>query len=428
MGLYIANDVGAAATDEPAVPCWRAGRHHHLTQIPIRPLHSTPASSGAGSSALVPTYDAIVVGGGFMGCSIARYVRARGGSVLLLEREPDLLRRASYANQARVHNGYHYPRSLLTGLRSRVNFPRFVDEFRECVVDDFDKYYAVARRFSKVTGDQFATFCRRIDAPAEPAPPEVRALFDRRLVESVFRVREYAFDAVRLRDMLRRTMRESGVEVRLGVEARTVAPAPGGGGLILTYADGGETRQAAAREVFNCTYSGLNELLARSGLPPIPLKHEFTEMALVEVPEVLRAIGITLMCGPFFSVMPFPSAGLHSFSHVRYTPHFGWEERSAADVIPRPARELAERAETNFPRMVRDAQRYVPALAGVRYVSSLWEVKTVLPSSEVDDSRPILFRADHGLPGLTCVLGGKIDNVFDVLAEMDARDTVGAAP
>jgi hypothetical protein len=42
-------------------------------------------------------------------------------------------------------------------------------------------------------------------------------------------------------------------------------------------------------------------------------------------------------------------------------------------------------------------------------------VKTVLPASERDDGRPILVRHDVGLPGLTCVLAAKIDNVFDML-------------
>ena len=65
--------------------------------------------------------------------------------------------------------------------------------------------------------------------------------------------------------------------------------------------------------------------------------------------------------------------------------------------------------------MVRDAERYVPALAATRHVDSLWEMKTVLPQSEVDDSRPVLHRTDCGLPGLTCVLGGKIDNVYDMM-------------
>ena len=36
------------------------------------------------------------------------------------------------------------------------------------------------------------------------------------------------------------------------------------------------------------------------------------------------------MCGPFFSLMPFPAAGLQTLSHVRYTPHFAWLERDHA--------------------------------------------------------------------------------------------------
>jgi len=51
--------------------------------------------------------------------------------------------RASYNNQARIHNVYHYPRSVLTALRSRQSFPRFIKDFSQCVCDDFDKFYMV---------------------------------------------------------------------------------------------------------------------------------------------------------------------------------------------------------------------------------------------------------------------------------------------
>jgi hypothetical protein len=68
--------------------------------------------------------------------------------------------------------------------------------------------------------------------------------------------------------------------------------------------------------------------------------------------------------------------------------------------------------------MVRDAARYLPSLAACEYRDSLWEVKTVLPRSENDDSRPILFRPDHGIPNYHVIMGGKIDNVYDVADEM----------
>jgi len=94
------------------------------------------------------TRDVLVVGGGFYGCCIALYMKRHRGCerVLVVERAEELLTRASYVNQARVHNGYHYPRSFTTAYRSRINLPRFAEEFADSVVDDFTKVYAIARR------------------------------------------------------------------------------------------------------------------------------------------------------------------------------------------------------------------------------------------------------------------------------------------
>ncbi len=381
--------------------------------------------------------DAVVVGGGFFGCMTALELRRHSRHVVLLEQDCDLLRRASYNNQARVHHGYHYPRSLRTALRSRINFPKFVERFAFCIDRSFDKYYAVARQFSKVTARQFHNFFAQIEAPIEAAPAAVRRLFNTELVEEVFRVTEFAFDADRLREGLRRQMLEAGIDVRLQTEALRVQAGHGGRLLLTIRTSQGQT-ELPAREVYNCTYASLNKLLTASSLPLIPLQHEWTEMALVRVPEPLAHLGVTVMCGPFFSLMPFPPRGLHSLSHVRYTPHAAWQVRNSKFEIrnPKEIRNLKsiDRSEfqisdfdflsdfgfriSNFPWMVRDAARYLPILNECRYVDSLWEIKTVLPRSERDDSRPILFQRHHGLTNLHCVLGAKIDNIFDLMEEM----------
>src|SRR5438046_869192 len=99
--------------------------------------------------------DALIIGGGFYGLYLAGQLVRRFDRVVLCEREAGLMRRASYHNQARVHNGYHYPRSVLTASRSCRNFPRFVEEFREAVDASFVKIYAVGRRLSTVSARQF---------------------------------------------------------------------------------------------------------------------------------------------------------------------------------------------------------------------------------------------------------------------------------
>ena len=391
----------------------RAGWRHLL-----RRSISLDSAQGTGQTTSVAppfseSFDAVVVGGGFFGCSLALMLagRKRGSRVLLLEREPRLLMRASARNQARVHGGYHYPRSILTGLRSRVNCPRFLGDFSDCIDRSFKHYYAVARRQSHVTARQFELFCSRIEASLQPAPAEVRELFQHDLIERVYQVEEFAFDADKLREALLERLAAARVEVRTGAAVEQVSA-----GLHVRLASGDEVQ---APRVFNCTYASLNQLLDRSGLERIALRHELAELCLVEVPPPLRALAVTVMCGPFFSLMPFPSSsGLHSFSHVRYTPHCAWVEREGQAPLPLPAPPLAGRP-SRFPHLQKDAQRYLPLLGQLAYKRSLFEFKTVLPQSEENDSRPILFKPSERLPGLVSVMGGKIDNVYDLPRELE---------
>jgi len=367
--------------------------------------------------------DAVVVGGGFYGARLALMLGELGQQVLLVERETELLARASLRNQARVHNGYHYPRSILTSLRSRLNYARFVDEYGDCVDRSFPHYYAIGRRMSKITAAQFTEFCRRIGAPLSPAPAHAKKLFDADRIDSVFEVQECAFDATKLRERMVRELADAGVDVALGTEATRISSRGDGGALIMLSRDG-EASRVDADLVLNCTYSRLNRLLANSGASPISTKHELTEMALVEPPIELDGAAVTVMDGPFFSLMPYPSRGLFTLSHVRYTPHCTWQDETGAPIYDGDSL-LSTRA-SRFVHMVRDATRYLPAMRGTRHVDSLWEVKTVMPRSEQDDSRPILLRRSVEHPACITVLGAKIDSVYDVEESLRRLLGVGA--
>lgn len=332
---------------------------------------------------------------------------------------------ASYNNQARVHNGYHYPRSVLTALRSRVSFPRFVEEFPGCMDSDFEKYYLIARPLGKVSGHQFLKFCARIGASCEPAPPKIQRLVNESLIEACFSVTEYAFDAIKLRDVMKERLAATSVKSSFGCAVRSVSGQESGLLAVIANESSGEVYEEYADHVFNCTYSRINSVLSQSGIELIPLKHEMTEMCLVDVPSEFKGMGITVMCGPFFSVMPFPSAGLHSFSHVRYTPHYEWHEGPGSPFREGFGTGGGRTEQSAWRYMVRDAARYIPGLADCRYDRSLWEVKTVLPRSESDDSRPILFRPHHGLRGFHCVMGGKIDNVYDAVDAIMSQNVIG---
>lgn len=361
---------------------------------------------------------AIVIGGGFYGALIALMLRQRGREVILIEKEPMLLGRASERNQARVHGGYHYPRSLMTAFRSRVNYPRFIDDFQDCIHGSFEHIYAIARRFSKVGARQFKNFMDRIGSPLTPLSRRSRGLLSSVMVEHAWTAEEATFNAATLRQIVQERLRKANVDVRLSTVALAVRK-DGAQVRVQTLSDG-KSLEFCASHVFDCTYASLNRLRSEANWSIIPLKHELAEMCLVEIPQALQNVGFTVMCGPFFSLIPYPAReSLYTLSHVRYTPHLAWDETVSVPRLDPANLARATGRESAFPFMLRDASRFVPAISECRYVDSIWEIKTVLPQNEGDDGRPILFNPAPECPRFISVMGGKLDNIYDVPNEID---------
>lgn len=351
--------------------------------------------------------DHLVIGGGFYGAALALFLRSVSDRVMLVEAEPRLMERASRVNQARIHTGFHYPRNALTAVKSMLLRQRFANDFPEAVVDNFQMLYAISRRRSKVSARRFGRMFSDMGAPIRQARPAEKALFAADAVEDVFACIEHGFDYTALRTKVETGLARAQVDIRLSTRVERIedkAPDGAGDGRACVHLSNGST--VRARHVYNVTYAGLNTLLATAGLPQAAIKYEMAEIALVTPPEELDGFGITVMDGPFFSAMPWPAAGLYSLTHVRYTPHASWTYRAGAPVsVPEF---------TRTPHMIADARRYVPSLSQAQWVRSLYDIKTVLLKNEQDDGRPILFQRSPENSCVISIMGGKIDNIYDL--------------
>lgn len=351
--------------------------------------------------------DYLVIGGGFYGAALALFLRSLSERIVLVEAGSALMQRASRVNQARVHTGFHYPRNALTAVKSLMLHQRFAQDFPSAIIDDFDMLYGVARYRSRVSANRFQRMFHNMGAPIAPASPAQEAMFSRDTIEAVFACKEYAFDYSVLKETVESRLDHAEVETRLCTRVEALSETEGG--VIVALSDGTEVR---ARYVFNVTYAQINQLLSKAGLPLAPLKFELAEIALVAPPAELRGLGVTVMDGPFFSAMPYPAESLYSLTHVRYTPHKSWRDssdaRSPYDILE------GHQPQSRVRYMIADARRYVPAIAGVRPETSLYEVKTVLLKNEKDDGRPILFQRNPAGSRIISVMGGKIDNIYDL--------------
>lgn len=362
----------------------------------------------------IESYDALIVGGGFYGCSIASYLHHVFGrkKVLIVEREDALLQRASFNNQARIHNGYHYPRSFTTAFRSRINLQPFYKKYLDCVDQTFTKIYAIARKKSKVTARQFERFCHSIGAVLRKPSPKVASYFSKDLIEAVFEVEESAFNASILATQMKQELDAPGIDIWFESIVKAIHEQPSGP-MEVTISREGVQQKVKAPLIFNCTYAGLDSIEGDFGALRATLKYEIAEIGLVQLPDELACLGITVMDGPFFSTMPFPAYKLHSLSHVRYTPHLFWTSDEHPELDPYKVMDAYhKRSQVEY--MIRDASRYIPMMKEATFQKTLFEVKVVLMANEIDDGRPILFEPHRTIPGVYSVLGGKIDNIFDV--------------
>ena len=56
----------------------------------------------------------------------------------------------------------------------------------------------------------------------------------------------------------------------------------------------------------------------------------------------------------------------------------------------------------------------MPSMQDLKYKKSIFVVKSVLLQSEVNDGRPILYMQDSRISNFVSILGGKIDNIYDL--------------
>jgi len=72
-----------------------------------------PAKQTTSKSSLLADVDVAVIGGGVVGCAVARRMTLQGASVVLLEKAPDILDGASKGNSAILHTGFDAPPGTL---------------------------------------------------------------------------------------------------------------------------------------------------------------------------------------------------------------------------------------------------------------------------------------------------------------------------
>jgi len=319
---------------------------------------------------------AAVVGAGVFGATIAVDLVQAGWQVDLFEARDDIVSGATARCQARLHRGYHYPRSDSTAAAARDAAPEFAARYPEAI-RTATHHYVIAED-SKVSAGQYLTFLDRLNLPYEVVEPE-----QVHHAQLTVRVPESYVDVDVLRRLLRRDLIVSAAQMHLG---QRVAPEDLSGYDLVVAATYGQPWSR-------------------------PLRYEVCEVALVEVGRY-DGMSFVVLDGDHVSLDPY--GRVHMLYDVANSVHFA--EVGYTPTVPAQYRQLVDgwgapkTSQTNMKAMLDNAGRHLRGLdmsgrGVVVYHGSMFSVRAVLPDVDDTDERPTLVERDGTV---VSVLGGKI--------------------
>lgn len=366
------------------------------------------------------SFDRIIIGGGLYGLYSALRCGSRGERVVVLEYDEASFKRATYINQARVHMGYHYPRSYSTAVKSAHYFERFCRDYGFSILKDFSQIYATSAEFSWTSASQFKRFCSAASIRCDEISAD--QYFKPGMCDGAFLTQEYTYDAQILKEHFLGKLSEL-PNVQIVFQARIESIQQEDKFYRVTLEDGSILQSSF---VLNASYASVNQILNKLGFEPFKIKYELCEIILCRVDERLKNVGLTVMDGPFFSIMPFGKTGFHSLTSVTFTPHktsyddcptFPCQQKSGGFCSPEQlgnCNDCPAKPKSAWGYMSSLARKYMRDDYHFEYETSLYSMKPILMASEIDDSRPTVIRKYSSDPTFISVLSGKINTVYDL--------------
>ena len=362
------------------------------------------------------SYDRVVIGGGLFGAYSSLVLAKMGYSVLLVEQASEIMTRASQVNQARLHTGLHYPRSIVTARESLGYYAKFRERF-PLVVFDFQQIYAISRHNSKTSSRDFKNFVNRLGLNFEVIEHE--RYFNPGTVELALQVEEPTFDAQLLRQqILNEIDSEQNIELCLGAAVIGGALSEHVSSLSLSNGSTIETDG-----IVIAAYAGTNSIRQVLGLTALPLSFELAEIILGSVSAEMSGIGFTVMDGPFWSMMPFGNSGSVSLTSVgitplrknRYLPIFDCQSlrTGCSPLSISDCNTCHVRPNTGQAHQIQQMKLFLKNQDFFTPIKSIMTVKSTLNTTEVDDARPTLIHKESGSKTWT-VFSGKVSTLFDL--------------
>jgi hypothetical protein len=323
----------------------------------------------------------LVIGAGIFGSVVALVLSEnKRHNVTLVEESNDILDKASKHNHNRLHLGFHYPRSIETAKQSVTGLVSFFINFKEAINNNFPKYYLIERT-GKTTPEQFINFCDEMNLFYKEEWPDV-SLNRENILLSVL-TEEPGFDYDIIKQILKEKFAKSKVNIIFNKSISTKSDCE-----IYDV-------------VINCTYAGINKISNIFNINPLTLKHQDVFIPIIKLD--IKRMGLTIMDGPFCSVMPF---GFNKNQYLLYhVKHSVLDQQIGFDYNHK-------NINSNYETILNESLKYYTFLNKAEYLN-YYRTTRVLPIND-NDERVTDFTVNNiDDKKIITVLSGKVSTCWD---------------
>jgi hypothetical protein len=183
-----------------------------------------------------------------------------------------------------------------------------------------------------------------------------------------------------------------------------------------------EERSFETRSIVNCTYANFNDFYKGLGFDSKKLQYELTIVPIIKWRNKQDPIGVTVMDGRFFTVLPFGKTGDYLLYHVDYSVHetitgyqYPIEWRNTKQYV---GEDVAFQA---FDKMRISSSKWLPDILNAEFLDYLTTVRVVLANVDSSDRRPSLINRLNLANPFYTVFSGKIDHSIWVAEEISNK-------
>jgi hypothetical protein len=333
--------------------------------------------------------DILVVGGGIFGCSVALELSNFDHNVTLIDKNNNIMMNASKNNHNRIHYGYHYPRSPETALQSLKGLDSFIEKYQSSIIKDFPNYYALSKKQSYVSSEEYKKFCDYVDIEYDIDYPD-SSFLNKDLIETSFKVKEPIFDWETIQKTIENKLYKTKTNLKLNTDFNSI-------------------KWDKYDFIINCSYSDINNINKTIGAETLDFKLQDVIIPIFKYDS--SKIGLTVMDGPFCSVMP-KGNNLNTF--LLYHAKYSILKETQEDTLI-----LKKNIKEDIENIIKDASDYFPFLNQSTFVDT-WRAIRALPLTP-NDERLSRVTQSQIYPKLITVFSGKITTCVEIAKEVTQK-------